>query len=90
LEDAESWFKASLSSKPDHVPAHLTYANLLAQKGLYDAAASWYTKALELEPENKEIYKHYSKKFLYCRFIIENFTHMSAIRKFANFNVGVK
>lgn len=30
-EEAERWFKAALSAKPDHVPAHLTYGKLLAK-----------------------------------------------------------
>lgn len=29
--DAEPWFRASLSTRPDHVPAHLTYGKLLAR-----------------------------------------------------------
>ena len=26
---AEAWYKKALSAKPDHVPAHLTYARFL-------------------------------------------------------------
>jgi hypothetical protein len=29
--DAEPWFLASLSTRPDHIPAHLTYGKLLAR-----------------------------------------------------------
>jgi hypothetical protein len=29
--DAEPWFLASLSIRPDHIPAHLTYGKLLAR-----------------------------------------------------------
>jgi hypothetical protein len=29
--DAEPWFRASLSTRPDHVPAHLTYGKLLSR-----------------------------------------------------------
>ena len=28
-EEAEQWYKESLKSKPDHLPAHLTYAKHL-------------------------------------------------------------
>ena len=34
-EEAELWFKAALSAKPDHVPAHLTYGKLLAKNVSY-------------------------------------------------------
>lgn len=30
-DEAERWYKAALSAKPDHVPAHLTYGKLLAK-----------------------------------------------------------
>jgi len=30
LTEAEHWYKESLRSKPDHIPAHLTYGKLLA------------------------------------------------------------
>jgi hypothetical protein len=29
--EAEPWFLASLSIRPDHIPAHLTYGKLLAR-----------------------------------------------------------
>lgn len=31
IQEAEYWYKKSLESKPDHVPAHLTYSNLLSK-----------------------------------------------------------
>lgn len=30
LSEAEHWYRESLRSKPDHIPAHLTYGKLLA------------------------------------------------------------
>ena len=60
-DEAETWYKASLSSKPDHVPAHLAYAQLLASRGEVELALSLYEQAMELEPENKVVYSHYSK-----------------------------
>jgi len=32
LEEAEYWYKEALRVKPDHIPAHLTYAKLLARQ----------------------------------------------------------
>lgn len=30
LEEAGHWYRESLRSKPDHIPAHLTYGKLLS------------------------------------------------------------
>ncbi len=31
ITEAESWFLEALKTKPDHVPAHLTYGKMLAR-----------------------------------------------------------
>ena len=62
LREAEHWFNFSLVSKPDHVPAHLTLANLHSRRGLLNKAIEWYSRALKLEPENKEIYQRFGRK----------------------------
>lgn len=30
LEEAGHWYRESLKTKPDHIPAHLTYGKLLS------------------------------------------------------------
>lgn len=34
-EEAESWFKKALNTKPDHIPAYLTYGQLLSKNVSY-------------------------------------------------------
>jgi len=31
VTEAEEWFKRALKTKPDHIPAHLTYGKMLAR-----------------------------------------------------------
>lgn len=35
ITEAESWFLEALKTKPDHVPAHLTYGKMLARNVSY-------------------------------------------------------
>ena len=63
FNEAEKWFKSSLVSNSEHVPAHLAYARLLAKLGNKKKAEELYDRALHLQPENTEVYKHYSEYF---------------------------
>lgn len=58
-ETAESWFIKSLDSKPDHVPALLTYSKHLGLRN-YKKALEMLKKALSLEPKRTETYLIYS------------------------------
>ncbi|GLG93362.1 Protein O-mannosyl-transferase TMTC2 [Gryllus bimaculatus] len=58
--EAERWFRAALSSKPDHVPAHLTYGRLLARNASrLREAERWYRRAEALAPEDASVFRHY-------------------------------
>lgn len=59
--EAERWFQSSLAAKPDHVPAHLTYARLLSDVGRVGEAERFYSDAIRIEPESSVVYRHYSK-----------------------------
>lgn len=43
--EAEQWFKEALKTKPDHIPAHLTYGKMLARNvsntKLYTTFNTW-------------------------------------------------
>lgn len=58
LHEAENWFQAALTEKPDHIPAHLTYARLLSQQSRTIEAEELYKNALRIEPDNHTIYHH--------------------------------
>ncbi|XP_071485579.1 protein O-mannosyl-transferase TMTC2-like [Diadema antillarum] len=59
--EAEKWFQESLLSKPDHVPAHLTYANLLSKTNRAHDAEYFLQRAVDLEPENANVFRHYGQ-----------------------------
>ncbi|UYV72594.1 hypothetical protein LAZ67_9003892 [Cordylochernes scorpioides] len=68
LEDAAQWYQAALQAKPDHVPAHLTYAKLLARtnaaavfQGRQAEAEGWFLKAQTLAPNDSTVYQHYGQ-----------------------------
>ncbi len=61
LHDAEHWFKQSLSAKWDHIPAHLTYAKLLAKWNRLQEAEQLFLKAKELDPNDSSVYQHYGQ-----------------------------
>ncbi|XP_077049740.1 protein O-mannosyl-transferase TMTC2 isoform X1 [Siphateles boraxobius] len=64
LTDAEHWYKESLRSKPDHIPAHLTYGKLLAMTGQKTEAEKFFLKAIELDPTKGNCYMHYGQFLL--------------------------
>lgn len=59
FEDAEHWYKQALFAKNDHIPAHLTYAKLLAKWKRLDEAEQWFLKAEMLSPNDSSVYQHY-------------------------------
>ncbi|XP_069686444.1 protein O-mannosyl-transferase TMTC2-like [Periplaneta americana] len=63
--DAEPWFRASLSTRPDHVPAHLTYGKLLARnRTRVREAEEWYVRAERLAPGDASVFRHYGQFLL--------------------------
>ncbi|XP_078663623.1 protein O-mannosyl-transferase TMTC2-like [Branchiostoma floridae x Branchiostoma belcheri] len=61
LPEAEDWFKKSLTAKPDHVPAHLTYAKLMAKTNRAVEAEQMYQKAMELDSNSATVHQHYGQ-----------------------------
>ncbi|XP_046385963.1 protein O-mannosyl-transferase TMTC2-like [Ischnura elegans] len=74
---AEEWFRASLQSKPDHIPAHLTYARLLADnKTRIPEAEKQYLQALRIAPRDVSALHQYG------RFLVEQGRHAEAAEYF--------
>ncbi|XP_015794954.1 transmembrane and TPR repeat-containing protein 2 [Tetranychus urticae] len=59
--EAEKWYKQALTIKKDHVPAHLTYAKLLAKWNRPEEAKQWFLKAEMLAPNDSSVYQHYGQ-----------------------------
>ncbi|XP_071942769.1 protein O-mannosyl-transferase TMTC2-like [Antedon mediterranea] len=59
--NAEHFFKESLRYKPDHVPAHLTYGNLLGKTNRALEAQKMFNHAVELDPTNPSVYQHFAQ-----------------------------
>ncbi|XP_033101660.1 protein O-mannosyl-transferase TMTC2-like [Anneissia japonica] len=59
--NAERFFKESLLHKPDHVPAYLTYGNLLGKTNRVLQAEKMFNSAVELEPNNPSVYQHFAQ-----------------------------
>ncbi|CAL9697238.1 unnamed protein product [Knipowitschia caucasica] len=64
LTEAEHWYRESLRVKPDHIPAHLTYAKLLALTGQKTEAERYFLKAIQLDPTKGNCYMHYGQFLL--------------------------
>lgn len=61
FDQAEHWFEESLAAKWDHIPAHLTYAKLLAKWNRADEAENMFLRAKQLAPNDSSVYQHYGK-----------------------------
>lgn len=61
IKEAEHWYKQSLAVKPDHIPAHLTYAKLLAKTNRIEEAEQMFLLAKQIAPNDSSIYQHYGK-----------------------------
>lgn len=61
LTEAEKWYLMALKAKPDHIPAHLTYAKLLDSVGRGSEAEQWLVKAVQLAPDQVMVYQHYGQ-----------------------------
>ena len=59
FEEAENWYKEALQAKKDHIPAHLTYAKLLAKWNRSKEAERWFLKAERIAPNDSSVYQHY-------------------------------
>ncbi|XP_068611665.1 protein O-mannosyl-transferase TMTC2 [Brachionichthys hirsutus] len=64
LEEAGHWYRESLRTKPDHVPAHLTYGKLLSVTGQKTEAEKYYLRAIQLDPTKGNCYMHYGQFLL--------------------------
>ncbi|XP_061570207.1 protein O-mannosyl-transferase TMTC2 [Cololabis saira] len=63
-EEAGHWYRESLRSKPDHIPAHLTYGKLLSITGQKTEAEKFYLRAVQLDPTKGNCYMHYGQFLL--------------------------
>ncbi|XP_074651440.1 protein O-mannosyl-transferase TMTC2-like [Tubulanus polymorphus] len=61
FEEARHWYKEALTSKPDHVPAHLTMGKLMQKMGKTAEAKAWFDKALILSPNDSSVFQHYAQ-----------------------------
>ncbi|XP_018107861.1 protein O-mannosyl-transferase TMTC2-like isoform X2 [Xenopus laevis] len=64
VSEAEHWYIESLKSKPDHIPAHLTYGKLLTLTGRKNEAERYFLKAIQLDPNKGNCYMHYGQFLL--------------------------
>ncbi|NP_001087168.1 protein O-mannosyl-transferase TMTC2 precursor [Xenopus laevis] len=64
VSEAEHWYTESLKSKPDHIPAHLTYGKLLTLTGRKNEAERYFLKAIQLDPNKGNCYMHYGQFLL--------------------------
>ncbi|XP_076014954.1 protein O-mannosyl-transferase TMTC2-like [Genypterus blacodes] len=64
LDEAGYWYGESLRSKPDHIPAHLTYGKLLSIIGEKTEAEKYYQRAIGLDPAKGNGYMHYGQFLL--------------------------
>ncbi|PSN52847.1 Transmembrane and TPR repeat-containing protein 2 [Blattella germanica] len=77
--EAEPWFRAALSTRPDHIPAHLTYGKLLARNRTRLAEAEdWYIRAERLAPGDPAVFRHYGQ------FLLSQKRYGEAVAKFEN------
>nr|CAD7567992.1 unnamed protein product [Timema californicum] len=76
-KEAENWFRASLATRPDHVPTHLTYGKLLARNiTRVIEAENWYIKAQSIAPQDVSVYRHYGQ------FLLDQSRYSEAASKF--------
>ncbi|CAH2277650.1 transmembrane and TPR repeat-containing 2 isoform X1 [Pelobates cultripes] len=64
VHEAEHWYVESLRSKPDHIPAHLTYGKLLALTSRKNEAERYFLKAIQLDSTKGNCYMHYGQFLL--------------------------
>ncbi|XP_028517336.1 protein O-mannosyl-transferase TMTC2 [Exaiptasia diaphana] len=65
-EQAEKWYKMSIQSKPDHVPAHLTLAKHYGKTNRVQEALNLFRRAQQLQPNDYSVWTHFGQ-FLYER-----------------------
>ncbi|KAJ6221197.1 hypothetical protein RDWZM_007009 [Blomia tropicalis] len=63
-KEAETWFRKSLSTKIDHIPAHLAFAKFLIAFNRTHEAEQLYRKALRINPNDTSIYNIYGQLML--------------------------
>lgn len=61
FSEAEKWYLEALKVKPDHVPALLTYAKLLARVNKSADAEKHFKRAIEIRPGDTASYRHYGQ-----------------------------
>ncbi len=57
LQAAETECKIAISIKPDFSPAYLNLGNISFKNGLYEEAAYYYQKMIDIDPVNLDAYK---------------------------------
>ncbi|XP_055328235.1 protein O-mannosyl-transferase TMTC2-like [Paramacrobiotus metropolitanus] len=58
---AELWYKRALKAKPDHVPAHLTYARFLYKQNRTTDADQIFTTVFHAAPNDSAVYHFYGQ-----------------------------
>ena len=58
--EAETWYRKSLESKPDHLQAFLALAKLLSPDRTVEAE-DLYKRAFKLDGDSPDVYIHYGK-----------------------------
>ncbi|XP_072125430.1 protein O-mannosyl-transferase TMTC2 isoform X1 [Mobula birostris] len=71
LAEAEYWYLESLRSKPDHIPAHLTFGKLLALTGRKEEAEKYFLRSIQLDPSKGNCYMHYGQFLLEASRLVE-------------------
>lgn len=61
FSEAENWYKQALQAKSDHIPAHLTYAKLLAKWNRSEEAEKWFLKAKAISSNDPSVYQHFGQ-----------------------------
>lgn len=60
FDEAEHWYSQSLQLNPQHVPAHLTLAKMLAKnESREEEAEIWFQRAKKVSPGDQAVYAHY-------------------------------
>ncbi|RWS31166.1 transmembrane and TPR repeat-containing protein 2-like protein [Leptotrombidium deliense] len=64
--EAEYWYLQALRAKKQHIPAHLTYAKLLAKQQRLQEAEEWFLKAKNIDSTDLSVYQHYGQFLSEC------------------------
>lgn len=76
-EEAEYWFTMSLAANPNHIPAHLTLAKMLARNSSREREAELlFSRAVSVAPRDPSVYVHYGL------YLMDKRRHLEAAKNF--------